>query len=177
MSISQLRSSLTEMQFNIEFFSDPDHHFTKLLQILQNQNRFYDVITVKLCGILLGIGDLKEKAGALYKIYENNDDKFLYKDKCKEMIEDIINMAVKKIPFIAADDSEQPMAFTLPMERIESYTDILMKMKNSYLSSALERLFIDQIKINFDEFCMKLENDPVLESFCWGHKIRNSLYQ
>ena len=142
LSISQLRSAFTEMQFNIDFFSDPDHQFSKLLIILQNTNKLYEVRTVMVCGILLGLGDIKAKFNAFFKIYENSIDNCLYKAKCREMIEDIIMMAAKKIPFIAVDDSEDPAIFTIPSNKIERYTDLLIKSKDNYIKKLLDILFI-----------------------------------
>ena len=175
MSIAQLRKALVELNFDLEDFTMPEDHIAKLLKILQNPKRLYDVKTVMLCGILLGEGVNKEKANMLFKIYDKKHNDRISKKKITAMIREIIDLSACKIPMIAIDDNEEPQTFTLPSHKITAYSNMLLVKKEVYITEVLNQLMGESNYINLDEFVKKICGNLVLESLLWTYQVRLSL--
>jgi hypothetical protein len=175
LSIAQLRKSLTQLEFDLELFTIPEIHIAKLLQILQNPRKLYEVRTILLCGILLCEGTTSDKANMLFNLYDSKRDTSLDKDVIKDMVYEIIDMSVKKIPKIAVDDNEEPEPFTIDTSKLETYTNGLLSKSETLVEKVITKLMEDQYCITQTDFIKRISRDSFLESLLWSYRIRLEL--
>lgn len=175
MSIAQLRKAMTELDFDIEIFTTPEEHIQNLLRLLQNSKRLYDVKTVMLFGVLLCSGTAEEKAEILFDIYDINGTHCLQEAEINEMLSELIDISVDKIPRIAIDNNSEPEKFTMPEYRILEYTECLLNKKGNLITRLSNVIFAEGKIMRREHFIKRVSEDPFLETILWSFHIRLAL--
>ncbi|OMJ92815.1 hypothetical protein SteCoe_4357 [Stentor coeruleus] len=175
MSIAQLRKAMTELDFDIEIFTTPEEHIQNLLRLLQNSKRLYDVKTVMLFGVLLCTGTNEEKAEILFDIYDINGTHCLQEAEINEMLSELIEISVNKIPRIAVDNSSEPEKFTMPEYRILEYTECLLNKKDNLIARLNNLIFAEGKIMRRENFIKRVSEDPFLGTILWSFHIRLAL--
>lgn len=174
LSIAQLRKAMTELNIEVEIFTSPEEHILCLLKLLQNSKRLYDVKTVIMFGVLLSAGIPEEKAGILFDLC-NTRNHYLQEGDFKDMLSELIDISVVKIPRIAINSSSEVEGFTIPEDRLLQYTGCLLKNKASMISRVASVLFAEQKTMEKGEFINRISNDSFLETILWSFQIRLAL--
>lgn len=175
LSAAQLRNCLAEMNIESDAFSGSEGHITNLFVVMQNSKKLYDTNIIEICGILLGEGKSKEKAEALFKIYDKDASDIMNRDVAEKMIEDVIDVAAGRLPLVAVDDSELPEVFTLPRAKLESYKETMLNNKKTHSAKLLNCLLAEEKCIYLAEFIKKVSSSSLLESLLWSYLTRQGL--
>ncbi|OMJ66249.1 hypothetical protein SteCoe_36971 [Stentor coeruleus] len=175
LSTAQLRKAMTELNFDIETFTLPQDHIQILLKLLQNPQRLYDVKTVMLFGVLLCAGEPLDKSQILYSLYDINNTYCLQEPEIREMISELIDISVDKIPRIAIDNSAEPENFTISEKHLLEYINTLLNKKDEFLSQVIEVLFAGKKIMRKTEFIKCISDDHFLQTILWSFQIRLAL--
>jgi Ca2+-binding EF-hand superfamily protein len=171
-SINQIRHVMAELNVDVEIFSTPDQHIHTLLKLLQNPKRLYDYKTVMLFGVVLSSGTTKEKGEVLFKLYDAKKTGTISEGELVEMIEDLIDVSVNKIPRVAVDENEHRQVFTMSRMKLEEYVGMLMTRKQALVSRALNALIGGKKSVTRSEFVKRMEENSLLESLLWSFQLR-----
>lgn len=172
-----LKGAFNDLDFEENTFSDPESPDFKFIQQLQNPKKIFDVTTVVLSGILLGSANKKDKATYLFKLYDKLETCKLMRSEISEMLKEIMDLAVKKIPLIVVDDSEEPAKNTLSTEQVQKHISSLEENVERFTNRLMNRLLESNSSITMDKFIEKLCDDPILESILWSYQIRLMLLE
>ena len=172
-----LKSALSKLQFEENDFTDPDSTTYKFIMQLRGKNKLYSIDTILLSGVVLGSGNINEKATVLFNLYDKDKAKVLEKTNINCMIKDVINFSVKKIPIIAIDNNEEPAPNTLKSDRINKHINSLWEKRESYIAKIQNLLLGNKINITLDEFIDKISEDIFLQTLLWSYQIRLTLLE
>ena len=172
-----LKGALANLDFDNSCFTDPESPDFKFLLQLQNENKLFTLKTVCLSAILLGCGNTSEKAKLLFSLYDVPQKETLEKFEISAMLDDIINLAVNKIPLIAVDESEEPETNKFTLEKLQKHMNNLLDRKDRYLVKLQNRLLGGNNTVTFKEFISKFSDDPLLETILWSYQVRYSLLE
>jgi Ca2+-binding EF-hand superfamily protein len=175
LSIAQLRKAMTELNIEVEIFTSPEEHIQCLLKLLQNSKRLYDVKTVIMFGVLLSAGISEEKAGILFDLCNTNNNHYIQEGDFKDMLSELIDISVVKIPRIAISSNAEAEGFTIPEDRLLQYTSCLQKNKAPMISRVTSVLFAERKTMQKEEFVNRISNDSFLETILWSFQIRLAL--
>lgn len=175
LSIAQLRKAMTELNFDIETFTLPQDHIQILLKLLQNSERLYDVKTVMLFGVLLCAGEPLDKSQILYNLYDVNNTNCLQEAETRQIISELIDISVDKIPRVAVDNGAEPENFTISEGNLLEYTNSLLVKKDEFISQIIDVLFAGRKIMRKTEFIKCISDDHFLQTILWSFQIRLAL--
>lgn len=186
LSMVLLKGALFQLDFCQDNFTDPESQVFKLLRLLQNPQKLFNLNTVILCSILLGSGTSSNKAKHLFELYDTDSKKFLTKDQINSLIKDVIDLAVKKIPLIAAgqsldsrlntiesEDGAKPP--TIDIDKLNKHIKAMLEKKPIYTNRVFNVLLDGDNSIRMSDFIQKIEKIPLLETLVWSYQIRLEL--
>ncbi|OMJ77683.1 hypothetical protein SteCoe_22677 [Stentor coeruleus] len=173
LTLQQIQTALSEVNISAERLLNPSTQ--KLFGILQNQNSLFNSKTIFLCAIVLGVGKSKRKAIILFSMYAQKDKNFINYEEGNVMMQDLLNISINKIPWIALGNKDKSLSYTLQEKQIVEYIKELSKNKNSYIETEISHLFKNKKELSLIEYLEKFRNNSELEDFLTSFRLRLAL--
>ncbi|OMJ90591.1 hypothetical protein SteCoe_6985 [Stentor coeruleus] len=175
LTLQQIQTALSEVNISAERLSNPSSSTQKLFGILQNQNSLFKSETISLCSIVLGVGKSKRKAIILFGMYAKKDKNFINCEEVKVMMQDLLDVSINKIPWIALDNKDKSLPHTLQEKQIVEYIKELSENTNSYIETGISYLFKNKTELSLIEYLERFRSHSELEDFLSSFRLRLAL--
>lgn len=171
LSVAQLKRAMHDLNIDSDMFVNPESPVYKFLKKLMNDRKLYDVKRLALCGILVGEGSVKEKAGVIFNHFDEDASGQLERGEIVNMLNEMIDIAVEKIPAMAKGSTE------VTAEELDAYTAMLLTGRHAFVERTVSTLLSTNTGISLEDFETKLQENSTLRRLIWSYEIRLSLYE
>lgn len=191
---TQFTTSCRELRLSLPGLGSPDSSVTKFFNLFK-ENTHYSQRQLSTLGVLLGSGSPKEKGKILFNIYDSVKDNNLDEEEIRNMIEDVLYVALIALPKLAvfslrdSDKIDDLEKFNRKLKgafaTVRNYYEIIVlssQPEEESLETSEQNIVSDekkkkrkkpkQIAINIEQFVEKFDSKP-MEIFCNAPLLRH----
>ena len=172
LSAPQLKRAFFELKIPDSEMNNPDSRTFVLLANFKNEKKLYDLQKLTLLGVLLGKGDLQEKAEWLFKQYDLDASGMLDKSEVTNMLNALLEVSCEILPKASVGSSAE----LISKESCNEYVSSLQAGKDSLISSVINELMQEE-EISLSEFKMKLSGPGNLSKVLTSTGCRSLAYK